>query len=114
MVSHNSESDPILNYANRQALDLWEFDIPTLSRTPSRFTAEPMHRDERAQLLARTSAHGFVDDYRGIRISRSGRRFFIEQACVWNLINAGGQLIGQAATFSRWTEVSTQPSGATS
>ena len=46
---------------------------------------------------------GYVDDYRGIRISKSGRRFRIEQAIVWNLIDAAGHLHGQAATFDAWT-----------
>jgi len=46
---------------------------------------------------------GPVDDYSGIRISQSGRRFRIEQAIVWNLIDAAGHLCGQAATFDTWT-----------
>lgn len=103
VVSHGIQSDPILNYGNRTALELWEMDSATLCSTPSRLTAEPMHRDERAQLLARTTRDGYVDDYRGIRISRHGRRFRIEQAIVWNLIDTNGQYAGQAATFSNWT-----------
>lgn len=102
VVSHATQDDPILNYGNRTALDLWQMDIPTLLRTPSRMTAEPVHRDERARLLERTSRDGFVDDYRGIRISSTGRRFLIEQATVWNLVDKDGQRVGQAATFSDW------------
>lgn len=103
VVSHTTASDPILNYGNRMALNLWEFDISTLLVTPSRLTAEPIHRDERARLLASTTEHGYVDDYQGIRISKSGRRFEIKQAIVWNLIDADGTYRGQAATFSKWT-----------
>lgn len=102
VVSHGTEADPILNYGNRAALSLWEMDIPTLLRTPSRKTAEPMHRRERAELLARTARDGYVDDYRGIRISTSGRRFLIDPATVWNLLDDQGRLAGQAAMFSRW------------
>lgn len=102
VVSHGIEADPLLNYANRTALTLWEIDIPTLLQTPSRLTAEPLHRDERAQLLARTTRDGYVDDYRGIRVSTTGRRFRIEQAIVWNLVDAEGTYRGQAATFSHW------------
>ena len=87
------------------ALALWEMDLATLTRTPSRLTAEPVHRDERARLLARTARDGFVDDYSGIRISSTGRRFRIEQAIVWNLVDAAGIRRGQAATFDRWTPV---------
>ncbi len=102
VVSHGTQDDPILNYGNRTALTLWEMDIPTLTATPSRLTAEPMHRDERAQLMTRAARDGFVDDYRGIRISSSGKRFLIEQAIIWNLVEPDGQRVGQAATFSHW------------
>jgi methylisocitrate lyase len=103
VVSHGTEADPVLNYGNRAALGLWEMTWTTLTRTPSRLTAEPLHRDERARLLERTRTAGFVDDYAGIRVSSSGRRFRIEQAIVWNLVDASGLLRGQAATFDRWT-----------
>jgi len=103
VVSHGTEADPVLAYGNARALDLWELTWEELIRTPSRLTAEPVHRDERARLLARTRAHGFVDDYSGIRISKTGRRFRIERAIVWNLVDAAGVHRGQAATFDRWT-----------
>jgi hypothetical protein len=61
-----------------------------------------VHRDERARLLERTTRDGFVDDYQGIRISSTGRRFQIDQAIVWNLVDARGERVGQAATFSEW------------
>ena len=102
VVSHGTQDDPILNYGNRTALTLWEMDIPTLTSTPSHLTAEPMHRNERAQLMTRAARDGFVDDYRGIRISSSGKRFLIEQAIIWNLVDPDGQRVGQAATFSHW------------
>lgn len=102
VVSHGTEADPILNYGNRAALELWEMDLATLRQTPSRLTAEPMHRDERARLLERTTRDGYVDDYQGIRISSRGRRFRIAQAIVWNLLDAAGRPAGQAATFSQW------------
>lgn len=102
IVSHGTEADPILNYGNATALKLWEMNIEALTATPSRLTAEPMHRDERAELLKRTSRDGYVDDYRGIRISSQGKRFRIDQAIVWNLIDSQGAPAGQAATFSEW------------
>lgn len=102
VVSHGTQDDPILNYGNKTALSLWEMDVPTLTSTPSRLTAEPMHRDERAQLMTRAARDGFVDDYRGIRISSSGKRFLIERAIIWNLVDSDEQLVGQAATFSHW------------
>ena len=105
VVSHGTEADPILNYGNRAALVLWEMDVETFCRTASRQTAEPLHRDERARLLERTTRDGYVDDYQGIRISATGRRFRIERAIVWNLLDGDGKHLGQAATFSDWQEL---------
>lgn len=103
VVSHGTEADPVLNYGNGAALALWETDFATLTTMPSRLTAEAPERDERARLLERTSRDGFVDDYRGVRISTRGRRFLIDRAVVWNLADDAGRPIGQAATFERWT-----------
>jgi len=103
VVSHGTEADPILNYGNAAALALWEMTPGRFTRTPSRLTAEPLHRDERARLLARTLRDGYVDDYSGVRISSTGRRFRIERAIVWNLADDAGHHRGQAATFAAWT-----------
>ena len=103
VVSHGTQADPLLSYGNARALALWEMTWDELTSTPSRLTAEPVHRDERARLLARTRTDGYVDDYSGVRISKTGRRFRIEQAIVWNLSDAAGNHRGQAATFDRWT-----------
>lgn len=102
VVSHGTEADPILNYGNAAALVLWEMSWDAFTQTPSRLTAEAPNRSERAQLLAAVTARGFIEDYAGVRISKNGKRFQIEQAIVWNLINEGGQPCGQAATFSEW------------
>ncbi len=95
VVSHGNEADSVLNDGNRTALGLWEMTWEGLTRTPSRLTAEPLHRDEMARLLERTRAAGFVDDYSGIGVSSSGRRFRIEQAIVWNLVDESGMLRGR-------------------
>jgi hypothetical protein len=105
VVSHGTEDDPILSYGNAAALALWEMEADRFIRTPSRLTAEPVHRAERERLLERTLRDGFVDDYAGVRISRNGRRFRIEQAIVWNVVDTSGLRRGQAATFARWTPV---------
>jgi len=102
LVSHGTEADPVLNYGNRSALSLWEMSWEELTRTPSRLTAEAPDRAERARLLATVAARGFIDDYSGIRISKTGRRFRIAQATVWNLILENGRPGGQAAMFAQW------------
>jgi MEKHLA domain len=102
LVSHGTETDPILNYGNQAALSLWEMSWEGLTRTPSRLTAEAPNREERAKLLETVTRRGFIDDYSGIRISKSGRRFRISQATVWNLLTEKDQPCGQAAMFDHW------------
>jgi hypothetical protein len=102
VISAGAEGDQILNYGNRTAMSLWQMDWEILTTMPSRLTAEPMHRDERAEFLCRVRERGFIDDYSGIRISSTGRRFRIRQATVWNVTDALGDYAGQAATFSNW------------
>jgi hypothetical protein len=102
VVSHGGQADPILNYGNQAALNLWETTWEDLCRTPSRLTAEPIDQIERARMLAEAQARGYIADYRGVRISKSGRRFVVEHALVWNVLTADGVLAGQAATFSQW------------
>src|SRR5580698_6553024 len=84
VVSHGTQADPILNYGNRAALALWEMSWEEFTRTPSRLTAEAPNREERARLLEAVTRQGFIDNYAGVRISKSGRRFEISRAIVWN------------------------------
>ncbi len=102
VLSHDTAADPVLTYGNRAALALFELSWAELTQMPSRLTAEAPDREERARLLARVSAHGYIDDYSGVRVSRTGRRFRIERATVWNLIDAESRPCGQAATFAEW------------
>lgn len=102
ILAHGVQADPIFFYANHMALDLFALDAAALLAMPSRLSAEPMHRDERAAFLATVGRQGFIDDYAGVRISSTGQRFRIEQATVWNLADASGRVHGQAATFDRW------------
>ena len=102
IVAHGTEDDPVFFYGNRRALDVFEMAFAGFICLPSRFSAEPLLREERARLLERVSRDGYIDDYAGVRVSASGRRFRIEQAVVWNLIDAAGVCHGQAATFDHW------------
>lgn len=101
-ASHGTEADPVFNYANRAALALFETTWADFTSMPSRLSAEPVAREERAQLLARVNRNGFIDDYSGIRISTSGRRFLIRRATVWNVVDARGAPAGQAVVFRDW------------
>lgn len=102
VLSHGTQEDPIFNYGNRCAQELFEMDWETLTALPSRFSAEPLHRGERQQLLEDVRTQGYSDNYRGIRISATGKRFYIESARIWMLLDTKGKTVGQAATFSDW------------
>jgi hypothetical protein len=105
LVSHGTEPDPIFNYANRIALRLFEMNWDDFTSMPSRLSAEPLAQQERDRLLARVGSHGYIDDYSGIRISSTGKRFMIRDATVWNLLDESGQAYGQAALLRDWQEV---------
>ncbi len=102
IVAHGTEADPVFFYGNRLSLQTFDMDFASFTRLPSRYSAEPLAREERARLLERVSRDGFIDDYAGVRISASGKRFRIERAVVWNLVDRAGGHHGQAATFSHW------------
>lgn len=105
VLSHGVEADPLVNYANQAALDLWESTWDQLIGMPSRHTAEPVNRSERARFLRLVTERGWCDDYRGVRISRTGQRFLVEGAVVWNVLDGHGLHCGQAAAFSQWTRL---------
>ncbi|WP_298617350.1 MEKHLA domain-containing protein [uncultured Thermosynechococcus sp.] len=102
VLSHGCEADPVLNYGNQAALALWELSWSELVQLPSRFTAEPIAQVERSALLAQAARQGYIHNYCGIRISRSGRRFRIENAWIWTVLDEAGAAVGQAATFDQW------------
>ncbi len=99
VLCHDTSDDPVFVYANGAARALWE--RPLLG-TPSRLTAPPQARAERAAALASGQV---VRGYSGLRESASGQRFWIRGATVWTVTDAHGEVCGQAATF---TEVDLQ------
>lgn len=102
LLSHGPGSDPVFNYGNRLALRLFEMEWDEFLNMPSRLTTDPADRAERQRLLDRVSARGYVNDYSGIRVSKSGRRFRIRNATVWNVVDTRGAYHGQAAMIREW------------
>lgn len=102
VVSHGTEADPIFNYGNRQALTLWELDWQSFTKMHSRQSATPMEREAREQLLAEAKREGYIQNYRGIRTSSTGKQFWIENVVLWNILNEQQQPCGQAAMFAQW------------
>ncbi|VAX09698.1 hypothetical protein MNBD_GAMMA26-1162 [hydrothermal vent metagenome] len=102
LVSHNTLEDPVFNYANRAALKLFEMPWSEFTQLRSRESAEPANQQERARLLADVTNKGFCEGYSGIRISKTGKRFWIRDVTVWNLTDDSGCYQGQAAVYANW------------
>lgn len=103
LLSHGNELDPILNYGNKMAMKLWEMSPEEFLKTPSKKTAEAPLREERERLMQKVNFSGFISDYSGVRISKTGKRFEIKQATIWNVFDENNAKIGQAAMFSDYT-----------
>lgn len=105
VLAHDTAADPVFVYANRAAQQRFAMAHDEIVGLPSRYSAEPVARDERRRLLERVSAQGYIDDYRGVRIASNGQRFEVRNATVWNVLDDDGRVVGQAATFSEWREI---------
>ncbi|SPJ29655.1 MEKHLA domain-containing protein [Falsiruegeria mediterranea] len=103
ILSHDTDEDPVLTYGNLAAQKLWEMDWDALTALPSRLTAEPAERGQRDAMFAEMRAKGFIENYAGIRVSATGKRFEIRNAIIWPLLAEDGTKLGEAATFKDYT-----------
>jgi PAS domain S-box-containing protein len=97
ILAHNTAADPVFVYGNKRAQAIFGYDWDELTTLPSRLSAEPVERSERQAFLDNVTRDGFVSGYRGVRITKSGVRFWIEHATVWQLTDSSGNYRGQAA-----------------
>jgi hypothetical protein len=104
IVAHGAEADPVFCYGNACALGLWEMDWQDFTQLPSRLSAQAdtSIQADRDALLRKALQNGWVDDYTGVRISRTGRRFRISDTLLWNLTDEQGRRHGQAAYIRNW------------
>ena len=105
VASHGLGDDPLFNYANQQALALFKMQPDEMIGMPSRYSAEPMLREARAEFMAEVAAKGFVANYSGVRIAKDGSRFLIEQATVWNVVDVNldaRNVLGQAVIIKSY------------
>lgn len=104
LLAHGGHDDPLFIYANAAAQRLFEYSWDQIVGLPSRLSAPPAQRAARARLLQRVEREGLVRGYDGLRVSRNGRRFWIENATVWQLRDAAGRSAGLAALIPSWRE----------
>ncbi|HEX4504929.1 MAG TPA: MEKHLA domain-containing protein [Alphaproteobacteria bacterium] len=102
VLAHNTDADPRFIYANRAAQACFGYGWEEFVTLPSRLSAEAALRAERQGMLEAVTRDGFVADYGGIRIAKSGRRFRILDTIIWQLVDEAGLIRGQAATFAEW------------
>ena len=103
VLAHDGGADPRFVYANRTAQACFGYSRDELIGLPSRLSAEAPEQAERQRLLDAVTRDGVTRGYRGLRIAKDGRRFWIERAVVWQ-IDRDGVTVGQAATFSEWRD----------
>ncbi|CAB3706241.1 MEKHLA domain-containing protein [Paraburkholderia sp. GV068] len=101
VLAHNTDPDPVFIYGNKAAQRRFEYSWDEITRLPSRLSAEAPNREERQQFLARVERLGYEAGYKGVRVTQSGRRFMIEEATLWQLLDEQGKLHGQAVVIPR-------------
>jgi MEKHLA domain len=104
VLAHNTSPDPRFVYANRAAQICFGYSWDEMTRLPSRLSAEAPNQAERQGLVEAVARDGFATGYRGLRIAKSGRRFWIEDVTMWQLADDMGAVLGQAATYRRWRD----------
>ena len=101
LLSHRGGPDAVLNYGNAFALRLWDYDWDSFITVPSAATAPSAVTPARDLLMQKVHHDNFVSGYSGERISRTGRRFIIQDVTVWRLLEETGGCFGMAAFFRR-------------
>jgi hypothetical protein len=102
LLSHNADHDPLFNYANQVALALFEFSWEELIGLPSRLSAEAGNQQAREEALTKVAEQGYMTHYNAVRISKTERRFRIQDVVIWNVHDEQGAYHGQAAVFKEW------------
>jgi len=104
LLAHNTAADPRFVYGNRTAQACFEYDWDELTRLPSRLSALPDDRAQRQRFVDVVTRDGFATGYRGLRVAKSGRRFWIEDVTMWQVTDGAGVLRAQAAVYPRWRD----------
>jgi len=99
-IVHLHQWDNIYNYANQTALKLFERTFEQQVQLFSTRSAGADHssQNDRNSLLAQCLAKGYVE-FDGERVSASGNKVVLKEACLFNLIDDRGIFRGQAVIF---------------
>jgi hypothetical protein len=102
LLTHRGDARATLNYGNAFALSLWEYDWNTFVSTPSAATAPDEASELRDVVMKKVGHDNFVAGYSGARISRTGRRFLIQDVTIWRLMDEAGGSFGVGAFFRHY------------
>lgn len=104
LLAHDTADDPLFVYANRKAHELFGYELDELIGLPSRLSAGEQDRESRRILMESVLRQGYADGYRGPRVRKDGRTFWIEDVTIWNLVGPHEVIAGQAALIRSWSE----------
>jgi hypothetical protein len=104
LLAHDTSPDPLFVYANLTAQKRFEYGWDEFVGLPSRLSAGGQAREERHLFMDAVRRQGYVDGYRGLRVAKPGRLFWIEDVTVWNILGPESALVGQAALVRRWAD----------
>lgn len=103
VVSHRCAEDPWFVYANRAAQRVWGYAWDEFIGLPSRLSAPSEGRAARQVQIRDGLVHGVMRLRDAIRIRADGRRFRVDEILLWNVSDDAGLVVGQAATYTRFT-----------
>ena len=105
LLAQDTSPDPLFTYANLSAQQRFGYSWDEFVGLPSRLSAAGgQARERRERFMDTVRRQGYADNYRGPRIAKSGRRFWIQETTVWNLVNSRSALFGQAALIRSWAD----------
>lgn len=100
VLAHDTSPAPLLDWVNRAAARAFDATPESLLGVPSAETAPPDAVADRRALFETLARQGFVSGYSGVRISLTGRRFFIDDVTVLTLTDESGRPAGHAAVIN--------------
>lgn len=102
ILSHDGTFDPKFTYVNLAAQNLWRIEWKDFIGLHSKYSASIDERSSRQEMLEEALQKGYFKGYKGIRTSSDGKRFFIKDVIIFNLLDESGDKVGQAAVFDNW------------
>jgi MEKHLA domain len=101
ILSHGIQEDPIYNYGNCAALQLFEQTLETLCQTPSRYSTVESLMEDRQQLIQNIRQMGYGTITNAVRTTSRGKLFVIPTIWIWHVYHDDGRRIGLAALYDR-------------